>query len=882
MNLTPITLQQLIELPSTETLVLTVNNRYARRVLEALKSIVRTQQRTLAIPDIMPLGAWLAQLSDELCFVPAFEPAAHVLDRFAVDYLWEQTIRDCEKEATPLLDMRQAARLAADADQLMDEWEVTVVPGEETTDYTHFLNWRAHYQQRIRALDYDDANRATGRVQEALTEQALTLNLKHVVLVGFHEYSPRLSVILEALTTQGAALASLEFATSPAHQINYYVAQDATQEWRMALHWAAEQVRADPSRCVAVVGAELESNVPLVHRILAQACQGTEHSAPLAWNVAVGRSLSDWPLAHAALSWLAVLAACQQAEPLTPELVGRALLAGGCAGSLSERHARAQLDAYWRKQEITHLSTAEFNAALNHYAPQLAAAWHSAWGLMAAQPSQQSAADWIDFFRQWLMALGFPGEAALDSHSFQVMEALDSELGRFARQSPVLTSLSLFQAQTLLDRMVAEAIFQPQRDPKARIDVLGLLEAEGGRWDAVWVVGLTDEVLPAVVKPNPLLPISALRRANAPRATPERELAWAEVVFRSLQETAPILICSYPRYAGDQLLRPSPLLNDIADEYTPTPIPPPSPAEVEWLSDHWGPPLQTDQLLKGGVNALDTQARSPLWAFVKYRLHAQGLRHYARIGAANKRGSFLHAVLERFWQRFTRPDKDSLQDFLAQADASTQLAALIDDVADQYLDGYSAQHRALECERSLIILQQWLEVENAREDFVVHSIEEDLAWSAGSLQLKMRVDRVDELADGRLVIVDYKTSATAKTLLSSWVRTRPIDLQLPIYAAQVMEQGAEVGGLALGWLNRRSPGFIGYGDMGLGVEGIVCRDAKNQDELPPWSQQIQQWQQAVAQLAEELCSGYAAQETTHPDDLRYCDARPFLRLNEAP
>src|SRR5699024_7850170 len=111
--------------------------------------------------------------------------------------------------------------------------------------------------------------------------------------------------------------------------------------------------------------------------------------------------------------------------------------------------------------------------------------------------------------------------------------------------------LSLFQAQTLLDRMVAEAIFQPQRDPKARIDVLGLLEAEGGRWDAVWVVGLTDEVLPAVVKPNPLLPISALRRANAPRATPERELAWAEVVFRSLQETAPILICSYPRYAGD-------------------------------------------------------------------------------------------------------------------------------------------------------------------------------------------------------------------------------------------------------------------------------------------------------------------------------------------
>ncbi|WP_262357983.1 hypothetical protein, partial [Bordetella pertussis] len=58
--------------------------------------------------------------------------------------------------------------------------------------------------------------------------------------------------------------------------------------------------------------------------------------------------------------------------------------------------------------------------------------------------------------------------------------------------------------------------FQPQRDPSARLDVLGLLEAEGGAWDGIWVLGLTDDVLPASPKPNPLLPLAVLRQVGAP------------------------------------------------------------------------------------------------------------------------------------------------------------------------------------------------------------------------------------------------------------------------------------------------------------------------------------------------------------------------------
>ena len=79
------------------------------------------------------------------------------------------------------------------------------------------------------------------------------------------------------------------------------------------------------------------------------------------------------------------------------------------------------------------------------------------------------------------------------------------------------------------------ATFQPQRDPSARLDVLGLLEAEGGYWDGVWVLGLTDDVLPASPKPIRCCRWRCCASARAPR--PERE--WAEGMYAALCRCAP-------------------------------------------------------------------------------------------------------------------------------------------------------------------------------------------------------------------------------------------------------------------------------------------------------------------------------------------------------
>src|SRR5690625_3265490 len=103
----PMSLQGLAELDSERTLVLTVNNRYARRILGALSAQLGHQRGVIAIPDIMPLSAWLRQVADDMAFDPQAPLAAHLLDALAARAVWRQAIEAVESE-TVLLDVAQA------------------------------------------------------------------------------------------------------------------------------------------------------------------------------------------------------------------------------------------------------------------------------------------------------------------------------------------------------------------------------------------------------------------------------------------------------------------------------------------------------------------------------------------------------------------------------------------------------------------------------------------------------------------------------------------------------------------------------------------------------------------------------------------------------
>lgn len=922
-----------------EAVILTVNNRLARRLVSELGRALRDAGISAAVaPAVLPFSVWADNLAEQAAFDPEGGLPLHRLDSFAARLLWRDAIRQ-DADAS-LLDPFEAAKLSAEAEHLVQEWHIRA-PDDANEEYAQFVGWRARYRMLLAECQADDADTRMNLLLAQLRIGMLRIPAT-VVLAGMRELSPRQQALLDALAARGTEVYRLAEEEMPPAQAQRFAAEDLLGEWRAAAAWAARQLDTTPGR-FAIVAADLQDNAPFARRVLHAALDGKP------FNVSVGRPLDEWPLVNAALAWLALLA---QPAPYAPGDLARALLGGHCVGHDSEAPARARLDARWRHQQTLALSSSAWQHALQS-CPMLEQAWEIALAAFrhGGNPRQQgSSADWAIRMRAGLAGLGFPGDVPLDSTGYQVFEALQALLQHFSALAPAAGNLSASEAVALLTRLARETPFQPERAANARLDVLGLLEAEGERWDGVWILGMTDDVLPAPPSPNPLLPASALAEANAPRATAARELAYAHDLFDALLHCAPTVIVSHALLNGEQELRPSPLIaalpplpampdmapddgppssvdtaqpdlfadpGDEAMDCTRVAAQPAAPVPgrpgnthervtLEPLHHDPGPPLPPGTTMSGGTAILDTQARNPLWAFVRYRLGACALpAHAQQLALSLLRGNFLHLAMQTLWESLRSSRA------LAHAMANDTLMPLLDQAietaARRELRTFSPALRELECQRARNILAQWLTLEAQRQPFEIAFIEGKQRWQRGPLQLSLRLDRVDRLLDtGSLVILDYKSGMHLD--INGWARERPVSLQLPFYAA-VLHEGLDEDGyalpqrpppaglsaplrapriaaLALASLNARHVNTLGLAGEATGLPGVLDLGADAPDERrrrpspfeqASWAAWLAHWQRSIDSLADEFIAGRADNVTTRPTDLQYCDVLPFLR-----
>ncbi|SEJ22642.1 PD-(D/E)XK nuclease family protein [Achromobacter sp. NFACC18-2] len=871
-----LSLPEIASLPAAGTLVLTVNNRLSRRLTLELAGLLRQERQVSELPRILPLSAWLAESANELAFEADEGVPAYRLDSFATQLVWTEAIRLEEAERV-LLDASQAARLSMDADLLMDEWALQVPSGADTDEYRGFARWRERYRRTLAGIDAEDANQGYARVLRALEEGRLATPAQ-LVLAGFTDISPRFERLLQAFQAQGTDVAQWRDALRVQALPRRFEAADQGAEWRAAADWAARQLKSNPTGRYAIVSPQLEAESPFARRVLGQALAGRDGAPAFAFNVAVGRPLDEWPMARAALAWLRALAECAPGKGCGVDVLGAALLAGHCAGDVRDRARLASLDARWRRQGQLHVGQQEWRRLLADL-PALAQAWDQAMEIWTRGGRQATCDVWMLRMKAALTALGFPGEAALDSVGYQVMGALGDALGSFSALAPAAGRLGGVAAVNLLESVARSSSFQPQRDPLARLDVLGLLEAEGGAWDGLWLLGLTDDVLPASPKPNPLLPLAVLRQARAPRATPEREREWAEGMYAALCRCAPQIIVSHAHMDGERELRPSPLIAalDLTD-WAPAQAPAQPALPQESLDDAQGPPLAAGSRGGGGLDVLDTQARNPLWAFVRHRLGGRELAPYADAATVNVRGQFLHKALEIVWGMM--PDQESLHEQLACGRLPALLEQAVAQAADEELKEYAPALRALECQRAQGVLASWLDLEAQRLPFAVAQVEKNHQWQRGALNLKLRLDRIDTLPDGRNVIVDYKTGVAAAKPEPDWSRNRPVNVQLPFYASVLADAaGGEAAGLVLAQIHARQVAAQGLADEDLGIPGVTLASESKYFDGLTWPEIRQRWRVAIEGLADEYVAGYAANMAYRRDDLKYCDALPFLRLH---
>ena len=133
------------------------------------------------------------------------------------------------------------------------------------------------------------------------------------------------------------------------------------------------------------------------------------------------------------------------------------------------------------------------------------------------------------------------------------------------------------------------------------------------------------------------------------------------------------------------------------------------------------------------------------------------------------------------------------------------------------------------------LLGEFLAIDVERGEFQVVDVERKVELAEAGVGIELRIDRVDRLEDGRLVIIDYKTGAEKKLLDSTGA---PREVQLVAYACAIEEP---VAALALANVDSRVVGFQGAG------EGFRALD--------DWDGQLAAWKDLVREACHRIAAG---------------------------
>jgi probable DNA repair protein len=375
-----------------------------------------------------------------------------------------------------------------------------------------------------------------------------------------------------------------------------------------------------------------------------------------------------------------------------------------------------------------------------------------------------------------------------------------------------------------------------------------------------------------------MLPLVLQRAAGVPRSDAAWEAAFARRSFASLCASAPRVTFSWAAREGERERRASPLLAGLPQ--APAQAPPPGASErlrasgaVESLVDVLAPELAQGTPVEGGARLVEDQSACPFRAFARHRLGAATLVEGLPGLDAVDRGTLLHDALAVLWRGI-----GSSVALLAATpqDRDARVAVAVDDALGRFWrrrgERLTPALRELEAERLSAAIGSLLEQEALRAPFTVVACEVEREVSVGGLALRARLDRVDELADGRRVVIDYK-SGRART--RQWDGERPEQPQLPLYA---VTEPAPVAAVAFGILRPGEVGFAGAGDGADLLPGV-----QDWSGVPGgWEGTLDRWRAVVAALAGEFLRGRA--DVSPRDGLKtctHCELGPLCRVREA-
>lgn len=397
-------------------------------------------------------------------------------------------------------------------------------------------------------------------------------------------------------------------------------------------------------------------------------------------------------------------------------------------------------------------------------------AWRA--GLQGARALPQ----WLAQLRQVLAASGQWNALERDAAGAKVVAALrlgEGAQAEFEQLPQAARRLGLAEFTAWVNEALEGASFVPEAPAEEEVVILPFSQLLGRTFAALVLPGC-DEVRLAPA-PEPPGPWSDAQREGL--GLPRRDQLEAEVRAgwrHALQTPRCDVLWRRADENGEPLL-PSPLVQALRLELA-APMAPDGREPREIRTQPTLRPRGIGQALavrQLSASAYEDLRRCPYRFFALRQL---GLQEADEIDTdIDKRdfGNWLHQVLRRFHEGAPEPDVAQRRHRLdAAADEVTRSQRL---EPGEFLPFAAAWPQVREGYLA------WLAGHEAREEAIFQQAESEHEMALGPLRLVGRIDRIDRLRDGRVMVMDYKTEPRAASL--ERVKLPGEDTQLAFYAA---------------------------------------------------------------------------------------------------
>ena len=835
-------------------------------------AMIRSGRQIWNSPDILPWGAWITRSLDEARARGQQLPRR--LSSAEEWLLWRQAVRQASEGFEVLMPdaMVDPVRRAL---SLADDYGLTLTEAA-TPEATVLRKSRLHFQRCC-----EDLNVLQSGSWAALREYLQPT--EKLLLAGFAGIG---SARRRWLNDAGARFVRDSFA--PASR-EVMMCESPSREAEAAAEWCAQSLTRDPDARLLIVVPALAKQRHRWERAFAQRLDystllsGRTSSDTSSFAIEGGRPLESYALVATALQLLGIAAGDGSFDQLSAVLRSPYL-------AVMDRNHSMRIDIWLRNKNVDTADLGKLRSLLppitRELGEQVAGTVQCLLESLEAlerAASTLSAFDWAQAWARLLLRCGWPGSGPLSSDEQQTRIRFDELLGDFAAIAVPARRLRRIEAYRQFEQMVSRVAFEPATDD-VPVTVTASSDDPVVRYDGVWVAGLTADVWPAPVRPDPLLPLSLQRDSGIPEATASGQLQRALERQNLWQRSALHACFSWSRSDGDLLLDASPiLLRDDSDSLRCTDMLGHEVFAVDsWLAAH--PPtfeawsdnkasaLPAGSDLDGGVRLLELQSQCPFRAVAELRLQAQPLPRPSPRIEPRLRGLLLHRAIELFWCELR--DQASLlstpageiRDLIRHS-----VARAFEQVIRQQPVIVAPEMLAREHQRAEKLMEHLVVWERSRPAFTAQILEGPQSCRFGGATLRLRIDRMDQLRDGRLVVIDYKTG---KAKSFDRLTERPPQPQLPAYAVAA---GARTAAAVAVYLGREGVELRGAvdGDEPLGRNAVYRR----KDE-PNWQQLMQRWPLQLHALVQEYLDGEAAVRP-QVDACEFCHLQVLCRIDTA-